>query len=1339
MKLFNKHLAVLMIALISLVQPIFSRNFYVSSSYTGATSNGGLTTPWKSISNVQSNFGLIQSGDSVLFKRDDGFSGTMVIQNKTGIVFGAYGVGDNPLFWGNGATISQMFYCKGSSNIQFLDWNISDTTISATDRTIPAKIRIVFQFEFNSTNITVRNCRMDRIGYGAYITISSSGITLDKCDIGNLRMIKNTPTAINPDDDYGGVPVQISSSNNRITNSYFHDCWAQSFDYGFDGGGVEFYEEGVPVENNYIAYNTFYDCNGTFEHGSNSDGIANNPIQNNVFAYNKVINCESLFYINNRGQYLCYVSNLQFYNNVIIQTNNTRGGTRLGSIATLENRLGMVVLKNNVFQISNGAAVVRSGMFTAGQMEHKNNVYKLSNGSVLNFTLDPSEVMTSAVLWNNTTNANPSLWDLEPVNNSMLIDFGTPVAQPVDIRGNSINGNPDAGVIEKIAQLTSPLQATGSFTSIKCNGDSSTVTIAATGGRSPYQGVGNFRVVAGTRSFIVTDAAGNKDTVQLIIAQPAVLNQSLTTGTIIVNGGTTSITSTATGGTSPYTYALNNGAYQSSNIFSNVASGSYSVVLKDVNGCLKSSSISISQPAALLSINISAGSIACNGGSTSVVVSAAGGTAPYTGTGTFSVTAGTYSYTVTDANGVSKSGSVTVAQPAVLNQSLNSGTIIVTGGTTSITSTATGGTSPYTYALNNGAYQSSNIFSNVVAGSHSIVVKDSKGCTKSTNISISQPAALLNININAGSISCNGGSTIVAVTATGGTAPYTGAGNFTVTAGTYSYTVRDANGVSKSGSVTIAQPALLALALNAPVITQNGGNTSITASTTGGTAPYVFSLNGGAYQSSNVFAGVLAGSHSVIVKDAKGCIKTSSINIAQPTASLNININSGSITCFGGTTVVDVLATGGVAPYTGTGTFVVGAGTYTYTVRDANGITNSASISITQPRAIQLNATAGVIQQYNGTSNVTLTANGGTSPYLYSINNSALQSSNTYSSLPAGTYTFKVIDNNECLGYDTIQIQPYQIQPIAIQLSADSILCHNGTAAVRVIATGGVAPYQGIGTFQLGAGTHQFIITDALGTQTTATIHLGQPSAIVASAQVAGPVTVAGGTTSVIVTANGGTGNYQYSLDGATAQTSNSLQVGVGAHAIQVIDANGCAASVAFNVELYIPLSFGAINVMNASCLGNNDGSIQVNGINGTSPYTYAINGGVYSSTAYFGGLLAGTYRISMKDALGAIVDTNIVVADGSIACVSGRIDNTTTLATNAYPNPSSSQFYVKAITTSSNRVRIEVTNFNGTVVHRDNGSAGQTFVFGSNFTSGVYFVRMIQDHKVVVTKLIKL
>ena len=70
---------------------------------------------------------------------------------------------------------------------------------------------------------------------------------------------------------------------------------------------------------------------------------------NNKFYYNKIINCSSLFYINNNGQYKTYANNLQFYNNVIVQTVASRtGSTRLGSMAVNEARSGIVVFRNNI-------------------------------------------------------------------------------------------------------------------------------------------------------------------------------------------------------------------------------------------------------------------------------------------------------------------------------------------------------------------------------------------------------------------------------------------------------------------------------------------------------------------------------------------------------------------------------------------------------------------------------------------------------------------------------------------------------------------------------------------------------------------------------------------------------------------------------------------------------------------------------------------------------------------------------------------------------------------------------------------------------------------------------
>jgi hypothetical protein len=163
-------------------------------------------------------------------------------------------------------------------------------------------------------------------------------------------------------------------------------------------------------------------------------------------------------------------------------------------------------------------------------------------------------------------------------------------------------------------------------------------------------------------------------------------------------------------------------------------------VVKDTRGCNISKSITITQPAIVpLSASSTAGTISCNGGNTTVTVSATGGTAPYTGTGNFTVTAGTYNYTVTDAKGLTATTSIILSQPSLMSATLTAGTIAINGGTTSVTVTAAGGTSPYSYNINGGVFQTSNTFNNVLAGTYSIVVKDAKGCNISKSITITQP------------------------------------------------------------------------------------------------------------------------------------------------------------------------------------------------------------------------------------------------------------------------------------------------------------------------------------------------------------------------------------------------------------------------------------------------------------------------------------------------------------------------------------------------------------------------------------------------------------------------
>ena len=425
---------------------VFGRKFYVSQSgsdsYTTSQAQNPLT-PWQTLSKVQSN---VANGDSVLFAKGSKFSGTLTLNSKSNVYFGVWGTGADPLFWGTGSTVSSLFTLNSCTNVTFYGWNISDTTISFTDRTVQAKIQNVFVTYSSSTNIVIRKCTMDRIGYGAYFPPFCNNNTVDSCSIGNLRMIRNTPGG---DDDYGGVPVQFSSRNCVVTNNYFHDCYAVSYDYGYDGGGVEFFEEGDTVMNNIIKYNTFYDCNGVFEFGSSSGQLR--PHTNNVVAYNKIINSSSLVYINNNPNagYNTRVTNLQLYNNVLVQNIASRTGeANMIAMYTSDSRTGIIVMKNNIMYVTNGANIMRSGQWTGGQLVHTNNVYTLSGGGSLNVTLDATERSTTSQYWVNTTSSNPLDWDFNLLSTAYAVGNGVNVGLTRDFGGNVVSGTPSIGIYQ---------------------------------------------------------------------------------------------------------------------------------------------------------------------------------------------------------------------------------------------------------------------------------------------------------------------------------------------------------------------------------------------------------------------------------------------------------------------------------------------------------------------------------------------------------------------------------------------------------------------------------------------------------------------------------------------------------------------------------------------------------------------------------------------------------------------------------------------------------------------------------------------------------------------------
>jgi hypothetical protein len=649
------------------------------------------------------------------------------------------------------------------------------------------------------------------------------------------------------------------------------------------------------------------------------------------------------------------------------------------------------------------------------------------------------------------------------------------------------------------------------------------------------------------------------------------------------------------------------------------------------------------------------GIISCNNNTTTVTISATGGTQPYNGTGNFTVSAGSYNYIVTDAASHRDTVYVSISQPTAINTNITAPRIITFGGTTTITVMATGGTGTYSYKLNSGIYQASNIFSNVSKGIDTIYVKDANGCIATNYITITQPSAALVANATATSLNiCNGATTIVTVTGSGGTPPYSGTGNFTVSAGTYTYTILDSNGVSATKSITISQYAAITATVSSGSITSYGGKTTVTVSNaSGGLSPYTYSINGGLFQTSTSFSNVGAGTHNITIIDNRGCTLTKTIFISQPTSTLNCTATaSGSILCNGNSVLVSVSATGGIPPYTGTGSFNVPAGNYTYTVTDAVGSIKTTSINITQPTSITPTITAGRIISFGGTTTITVNSVGGIGTYTYKLNRGSYQTSNIFSGVPAGTDTIYVKDANGCIASGIITItQPLSVLRANVTTPSNTI-CNGTTAIVSVTASGGTPPYSGTGTFTVVAGTYNYTVTDSNGVRVTSSITINQYAAITANVN-SGTISIFGAKTTVTVSnASNGSSPYTYSINGGAYQTSTSFNnIGAGVHNVNIKDSRGCVLTKSITITQPLStLNMTATPSGNITCFGGSV-PVLVSATGGTTPYTGT---GTFNANA-------GSQTFTVTDAVGSVKSVTLNLAQPtSIVPIltSGRIIN---------------------------------------------------------------------------------
>ena len=628
--------------------------------------------------------------------------------------------------------------------------------------------------------------------------------------------------------------------------------------------------------------------------------------------------------------------------------------------------------------------------------------------------------------------------------------------------------------------------------------------------------------------------------------------------------------------------------------------------------------------------------------------------------------------------------SVQATNPSCNGQ--NSGSISVVG---------SGGTSPFTFSLNGGLFQTSSSFSNLPAGNYTITIKDANRCTNSVAVVLFQPLAITFPIVNSSNANCGSSNGSLFVSASGGVGAFQyklnngsfqSSGSFTgLSAGSYTVTAKDGNGCTNTTVVLVNNfgSPTLSVVSSTNVSCHSGNDATIVLNGTGGVGTLLYSINGGqTFQTSGSFLGLAAGTYAVLVKDASGCTSGRTIVISEPNP-ITYSVSSSETLCNGSADgQIQVAAVSG-----GIGTFAysinglsyqsspnfsgLSSGTYTVFVKDAAMCTVQQTVTVNQPAPIQPSLSvvdAGCNGYYTGS--ITINASGGSAPFTYSINQGDPQPENLFDNLGASTYTVLIMDANNC----TYSVTSTVSQPpiLNASISTTNSTCGSMNGAILAIANGGSGSgyqysldgitYNSTGSFtNKPAGIYYVIVRDGTG------CHRILPATIMDSN---GPVITSSSFTDVgcfdgmdgtitVNTVSGGTGNLQYSINGIVWQSGTSfVGLSAGIYTVYVKDVNGCIGTETISISE--PNAFVITKaITNVTCNGASSGSATIFAAGGSGAMAYSLdNGNTYQSSNTFSNLSAGAYLVKVRDAAGCYGFARFTITQPNpIAVFTGHLD----------------------------------------------------------------------------------
>jgi gliding motility-associated-like protein len=683
---------------------------------------------------------------------------------------------------------------------------------------------------------------------------------------------------------------------------------------------------------------------------------------------------------------------------------------------------------------------------------------------------------------------------------------------------------------------------------------------------------GNYTVeVTATESPFCT-ATSNMVT---IVSPPTPLTLTISeTSNVTCDNNSGTITAIATGGSGDYQYELTGSAtvaYSPNGTFSGLSAGNYTVNVVDANGCIVSEPIVLVEPTPI--------------------------------TATFSP-----STTVLSCFG-DQNASITV--------------LTVSGGQGVNYSYMLNTISP---TPSSSGPQSSPVFNNLSAGTYTVTITDSLNCEfTSLDIVISEPTPINANLVVASTQTCQSESTLT-LSAIGGTGNYEYSNNsgftsvlgsfsssvtFPVTIGAYQFYVRDANGciATVSNEITIDPLPFLTLNLTSvnPSINCFGDNTgSITATAQGGLGNYVYTLEDNmgntipaTQNSPGVFTELVAGDYVVIVESGDCDVVSLPVTISQPTAPLEAIFNVNDVTCFGGNDgFIEIITAGGtgniqyaISPqmnqFFDTNIFEnLTPGNYDVIVQDQLGCFITFNFTVSEPDPVLITIVADSIfpEACEGDSDgeFSIEISGGTLPYSVSLNNydgiysvgSATQTQFDFVGLAGGDHIVYVRDSEGCESEWNITF-PESVSFIP-DLTLENICINNLTENIVTVTVQGNVDSADLdyslngGPYQLGnvfenvpVGAENYIEvrhTNGCIQSTDFFEILPYEPLVLALNQ--------GSLNEILAVAAGGSGDYQYTLNGVDYGNTNTFIIWeTGNYTVVVTDGSGCSAEASIFME----------------------------------------------------------------------------------------------------------------------------------------------------------------------------